>query len=327
MESDRFDRLAKVVSTAASRRAALRGLAKGAVGGALGMVGAAALLDQETALAKKCNGNAQCKQPNNPCKKAVCKNKKCRKKNEPNGKSCGDGLQCQNGRCVCPNGVCVRTIRPSNMQGWQFYNDQADQPIDPSMEAGPETPPLGVGSALLQIGGDAEGKLLSANILMGTPIADFETLEYSYYVTSSTSDTAPSFQLGIDFDLTDGNEGFQGRMVYVPSATGPAPEGEWVTVNTLLDNGTGNWFFSRQASSDGKCPLGDPCNLSEILADFPNIGIHPIGEEGTGAGFGFIGMKVGSGEGAVDANVDAVKIKLEGADQNTVVYNFEPDPQ
>lgn len=327
MESERFDRLAKLVGAVSSRRTALRGLARGAVGGALGMAGVVGLGDDNVVLAKKCSGNAQCDQPKNPCKKAVCKNKKCRKQNERNGKNCGDGLQCLNGKCVCPNGTCVRTVRPSNMQGWQFYNDQIDQPIDPSMESGPETPPLGAGSALLEIGGSSEGKLLSSNILMGTPIADFETLEYSYYVTSSTSDTAPSFQVGIDFDLTDANEGFQGRMVYVPSATAPAPEGEWVTVNTLLDNGTGNWFFSRQTSSGGKCPLSNPCNLSEILADFPNIGVHPIGEQGTGAGFGFIGMKVGSGEGAVDANVDAVKVKIAGANQNTVVYNFEPDPQ
>lgn len=330
MENERFDRLARLVSRSGSRRSALSGLAKAALGGALGLAGASAVNRDDAAIGKKkreCNGDAQCPEPNNPCERGVCKRGKCRKKRERDGKSCGDGLQCQNGRCVCPNGVCVQTVRPSNMRGWQFYNDQLDEPIDPTMESGPETPPLGSGSALLQIGGSSEGKLISSNILMGTPLSEFETLEYSIYVSSATSGTGPSLQLGIDFDLTDANEGFQGRMVYVPGAISPVPTGEWIAIDALADTSTGNWFFSRQASSGGKCPLSNPCNFSEILADFPNIGIHSIGEEGTGAGFGFIGMKVGSGEGAVDANVDAVRIKLEGAGQNTIVYNFEPDPQ
>lgn len=106
MESERFDRLAKVVGAVSSRRTALRGLARGAVGGALGMAGVAGLSGGDVALAKKCNGNAQCDQPKNPCKRAVCKNKKCRKQNERNGKSCGDGKVCLNGRCVadCDSG-------------------------------------------------------------------------------------------------------------------------------------------------------------------------------------------------------------------------------
>lgn len=336
MESERFDRLARLVSRSGSRRSALSGLAKAAVGGALGLAGASAVSRDDAAIGKKkreCNGDAQCPEPNNPCQRGVCKRGKCRKKRERAGKTCGDGLQCQNGRCICPNGVCVQTVRPSNMRGWQFYNDQIDQPIDPTMESGPETPPLGSGSALLQIGGSSEGKLISSNILMDTPLSEFETLEYSYYVTDS-SGTGPSFQMGIDFDLTDNEEGFQGRMVYVPSAQGAVTEGDWVTVDLLADNGTGNWFFTCatarpvcRANSGGLCTQADFCNFSEIVAAFPNIGIHSVGEEGTGAGFGLIGMKVGSGEGAVDANVDAVRIKLEGAGQNTVVYNFEPDPQ
>jgi hypothetical protein len=100
VESERFDRLAQMVSKAASRRSALRGLARGAFGG-IGLAGASALVvDEETALAKKCNGNAQCKNPKNPCKKGVCRGGKCRKKNKRNGKSCGEDRVCVNGSCV-----------------------------------------------------------------------------------------------------------------------------------------------------------------------------------------------------------------------------------
>lgn len=106
METERFDELARLVSTASSRRSALRGLIRGAAGGVLGVAGGAALLGEETALAKKCNGNGQCRKPNNPCKKAVCKHGKCRKKNKPNGAGCGQGR-------VCFNGTCGQGCKPS----------------------------------------------------------------------------------------------------------------------------------------------------------------------------------------------------------------------
>ncbi|MFN8592240.1 MAG: hypothetical protein U0031_12340 [Thermomicrobiales bacterium] len=326
MEGGRFDRFSQSVASAMSRRSVTGAIAALAAG----VLSAGAGLNAPSpagakAKKKECSSGKQCPDPANECLRAVCQKHTCKRKKQPNGTECGDGGQCRVGNCVCPRGVCTVTVRPSRLQGWTFYNDQADQPIDPSFEIGPESPPLGVGSAQLLVEDSTQGKLLAANILTGTPLSALATLEYSFYVTNATSDTGPSLQLGIDFDLTDDQEGFQGRMVYVPSATAAVPEGEWITVDVLADNDGGNWFFTRQASSGGKCPLSDPCNFSEILADFPNIGIHPVGPQGTGAGFGFIGFKVGSGEGAVDANVDSLRLKLDGTGQNTFVYNFEPD--
>ncbi|MGH2617830.1 MAG: hypothetical protein ACRDJC_21585 [Thermomicrobiales bacterium] len=106
MESERFDRLAKFVGGTSSRRAALRRLVASMVGSGLGLAAYGALLDGERALAKKknkkkdCNGNGQCKNPKNPCKKGVCKHGKCRKKNQPNGKNCGNDRICVSGKCV-----------------------------------------------------------------------------------------------------------------------------------------------------------------------------------------------------------------------------------
>jgi hypothetical protein len=239
--------------------------------------------------------------------------------------NCGRcGRACDNPDATCVGGECVIVVRPADMNGWQFYDDQNDVPIGPSFELGPGDPPRGDGSAELKISGNAEGKLLSANILTGTPLADFATLEYTFWVTSSTSATGPSLQLGIDYDLTDPNQGFQGRMVYVPGTTGPVPTGQWITTDVLADNAGGNWFFTRPPGN-AVCTQANSCNFSEILGLFPNIGIHPIGPIGPGAGFGFIGFKVGSGEGAVDANVDSITIKLDGATEPITVYDFEPN--
>ncbi len=91
MESERFDRLARLIGRSSSRRSALGGLARGALASAFGVAGATVLAgNEETAFARDCNGNAQCKNPKNPCKKGVCKHGKCRKKNKRNGKNCGD---------------------------------------------------------------------------------------------------------------------------------------------------------------------------------------------------------------------------------------------
>lgn len=247
--------------------------------------------------------------------------------------NCGAcGVECGEG-ATCRGGECVFVVSPANLRGWRFIRETPgpEQVIPPTFEVGPGDPPFGNGSAELKVTEPpAAGKILAANIFVGTPLADLETLEYSVHVTSATSNTAPSLQLGIDFDSTDGNDGWQGRMVYVPSETAPFPQGQWITIDALADNGGGNWFFTRQVAlpngSGGACPSTNKCNFSEILGLFPNIRIHPIGPIGPGAGFGFIGFKVGSGEGSVEANVDSVRVKLEGSDEPITVYTFEENP-
>lgn len=246
--------------------------------------------------------------------------------------NCGEcGNVCEEPE-TCQNGECVIVVSPANLRGWRFIQETPgpEQVIAPTFESGPGNPPFGNGSAELKVTEPpAAGKILAANIFVGTPLADLDTLEYTVYVTSATSNTAPSLQLGIDFDATDGNNGFQGRMVYVPSATGPFPQGSWQTINVLGGSGSGNWFFSRQAAqpngSGGACPQSNPCTFPEILGLFPRIRIHPVGAIGAGAGFGFIGFKVGSGEGSVEANVDSVRIRLDGDDDPTI-YTFEHQP-
>lgn len=360
MENQKFDQFARESVDAPTRRTMLRGLAA-----VLGVSGLALAFGDGTEAGRKQNkkdqkreadkrkdqrkkeekkreekreekkaecdaGGKVCVASTNPCQIVACAKQKCVTSNVGNGTVCGNGLECSSGQCVCPGGTCIVKVTPSDMLGWKFYNDQIDQPDPTTIEVGPATPPYGVGSAHLQLANTSEGKLVSAHIFNGTPLSQFDVLEYSVFVTGPGSGVAPSLQLGIDFDPDSGPTGWQGRLVFVPSATGPIPASEWRTFNVLNDSfgdGSGNWFFTQQGAngSNGVCPKSNYCTWSQVLAAFPKIRIHPQGpDEKAGAGWGFIGVKVGSGEGAVNANVDGIRIKIKGEDATTV-YNFEPN--
>lgn len=85
MESSRFDRLTRVVSRAASRRAVL-GLAAGALSGIVAMAGV------DAGNRTTCRGNKK------KCGKRCIPKSKCCKNRE-----CAGGETCQNGSCRCPN--------------------------------------------------------------------------------------------------------------------------------------------------------------------------------------------------------------------------------
>lgn len=336
MDSVRFDAIAQRLAKATSRRATFRGLVVAALAPALGVLGGEAEAAPEgercVDLGDKCSKGKKGKRGKKAdkcCGKGRCQGGRCK---------CGRGRKECNGRCIkqdacCrnANGECVTVVTPENLKGWGFYDDQIDERIAPDFVAGPATPPLGEGSARLAVVGATEGKILSANILLGTKLADVSELRYSTYQTTSSGGASPTLQLGIDFDLTDNNTEWMGRLVYVPNATQQVNEDEWQTWDVLDDaagTGSGNWFFTRQQpenGSNGACPQNNKCTWAEVLAAFPNIGISTVGDDAkNGAGRGFIGFKVGSGDSNLDANVDKLEITIDGAKS---VFNFEPDAQ
>lgn len=326
MNGSLFDQITKMFSESVSRRNAMGvilGMGTATVLGdlTLGVVG-----EGDGAYAKKknsknkgkkdnpktheCDKDRDCKQPGEPCEVAVCRAHKCKKEKLP---------------------ICITTVTPSNMGSWQFFDDKEDEPIGPSIVEGPGEPPLGIGSAHLEIDGDSEGELLSARIFRGTPIANFETLDYSTFVAESQG-TAPSLQLGIDRNGDDPQQGelYQGRLVFVPSASASQDVeiGEWQTWNVLDQSHGAAWGVTKDFNNptDETCRLGkNACTLQEVLVAFPGIRINTMGPspDNDGAGWGLIGFKVGSGEGAVDANVDALAIKVAG-ENTTTVFTFEP---
>lgn len=121
MESERFDRFARLVSEATSRRSVLRGLTLSGLGAALGLaaVGLDPNPDELAAESKKkrrqerrkkaqrrkrrrqdCNSSKPCAASTNPCQTVSCVDHKCQTASRPNGTSCGTGKVCAGGACV-----------------------------------------------------------------------------------------------------------------------------------------------------------------------------------------------------------------------------------
>lgn len=177
---------------------------------------------------------------------------------------------------------------------------------------------------------NSEGHIIAANIFNELLLKNIDQLKYTAYVDSSGG-SGVSLQLGIDFN--EGYQGWQGRLVYVPSATQNVQLDTWKTWDALDDaagSGAGSWFFTQHAKtvanggSGGLCPPSNKCTWTEVLARFPDIRIHPIGgDQNNGAGLGFVGFKVGSGEGSVDANVDGWLIEVKN--NGITTFDFEPD--
>ncbi|MBA2453226.1 MAG: hypothetical protein H0V47_08655 [Chloroflexia bacterium] len=205
-------------------------------------------------------------------------------------------------------------VTPGDMQGWVFAVESGTG--TGALVNGPDTPPIGAGSANLTVPNGAGGVVLAVAAFQGTPLADMTNLEYSTYRASGGPALAIALQFNIDFDLADGVDTFQGRMVYEPYHSGtPVLTGVWQTWNPQDNAPLGNWWFNR-APGNSVCPQSNPCTWQEVLTAFPNAGIH--------ADLGAVILKAGSGwSTGFDGNVDALTIGVNGMD---TTYNFEAAP-
>ncbi|MCB9865656.1 MAG: hypothetical protein H6816_03355 [Phycisphaerales bacterium] len=159
-------------------------------------------------------------------------------------------------------------VAPSQPQGWTFVEEI------PSgigvFTPGPGTPPLGLGSAGMEIDGTGR-EILALPDYLGLRFADITALQYSTYNLSATGSVAISLQFNVDYDLTDGDGSWQGRLVFEPSNAGGSAvaNGVWQTWTPL----TGRWWASG-APGNSVCPINAPCTWSEVLSSFPNAGIQ-----------------------------------------------------
>lgn len=208
--------------------------------------------------------------------------------------------------------AATTVIHPGDMQGWGFVQETPTG--SGAMVSGPGTPPLGDGSANLIV--DSTGGVILAKAgYAGLALTDIDTLGYSTYRTAGGPALAIALQFNFDGDITDANDAFQGRLVYEPYHTQTVTTGEWQTWNPLDDTagtGTGNWWFSNgtHAANSG-CSMATPCTWAEVLAAFPNGGVHNT--------LGAVILKAGGGwTGGFDGNVDALTV-------NEDVYDFELD--
>lgn len=224
------------------------------------------------------------------------------------------------------NGPCSTTItvKPSNMNGWVILDDNGGGAGPGSFVTGPATPPLGYGSARLQLTNATAGWAFATG-LAGTPLGNITALSYDTYRGSidGGNNLAIALQLVVDYDLTDTSLNYQSRIVFEPYQTFPGlvPQGTWQS----WDAHAGKWWQAAGGSFPARvgnvpvanvCPQATPCTLTALLAAYPNLGIHPT------AGLGGVLLKAGSNWAGFDGNTDKLRMVVNGAD---VTYDFEPE--
>lgn len=205
----------------------------------------------------------------------------------------------------------VITVKPSALNGWGFLEEVATG--TGSFVNGPATPPLGTGSTRLTV--DATGRMiLGTQTYAGTRLDQITRLQYSTYRSSADVGNilAISLQFDIDYDLTDANTAWQGRLVFEPYQTvgGTVGQNSWQTWNPL----TGKWWASG-APGNSLCPQSSPCTYTEVLTNWPNTGLR--------SNNGFLWFKAGGPwSSGFDGNVDAFTIGVNGVE---TTYDFEPE--
>jgi len=219
------------------------------------------------------------------------------------------------------------TVSPSDMGNWAFAPENTVGGQSGQFVTGPDTAPLGDGSAQLVLTASNEGQILVTNTYAGTRLDSITELKYSTYRTAGGAAQAPALSFEFDNDVTDADNDWRGRLTYEPYHTQTVSTGvwqEWDALDDAAGSGTGAWWGSPNALStlDDNCPQSNPCTWAEILALYPNAGIRD-----TGSPFaGLLLFKAGSGWATFDGNVDNFVIGIDtGAGVHTTTYDFEPD--
>jgi Ca2+-binding RTX toxin-like protein len=203
----------------------------------------------------------------------------------------------------------VIIVSPSNMHGWGFVTETATG--SGLMVSGPAIPPLGMGSAELTVnsaGGEFIGKAAS-----GVKLSDITNLSYSSYQKTGQGLLEISLQFPVDDDVTDGDTAYKGRIVFEPYQSFPVQAtmtGTWLTWEPML----GKWWATPSAAFfNGSCSQSTPCTWNQLIALFPNIGIHPVSG-------GYIFKAGGGWTGGFTGNIDKFQIGISG---NDTIYDFE----
>jgi len=121
----------------------------------------------------------------------------------------------------------------------------------------------------------------------------------------------------VDYDLDDGATGYMGRLVFEPyqASGGSVVQNQWQDWDALA----GKWWGTRATVTKGDAPVTNPCvqatpcTWTQLLTEFPNVGVH--GSQGA------VVLKAGSTWPGFRGNVDALTIGVSGV--NTT-FDFEP---
>lgn len=193
----------------------------------------------------------------------------------------------------------VVEVRPNGTAGWSFIAETGD-PVGHLVE-GPGDPPLGTGSAEFGLDESRDGLTLFRNAYQRTRLEEIERLRYCTYVEDAPGPQAVALQLNIDYDLTDGDDGWQGRLVFEPTHNGEVRKNEWqcwpasVPGAKWWATGDPGATFARQS---------DPRTLRALLNRFPDAGVH--------GRYGWILLKAGSGWPQFTGYADALTVHARG---------------
>jgi hypothetical protein len=122
-------------------------------------------------------------------------------------------------------GTTVNIVTPGSPD-WFFYNDNGTTgDWYATFEVGPgTTPPLGIGSATIELNSALGGIILATQKYQAVRLADIKALRYSTYTNLPVA--AMTFQINYDPDVTTVEEGtWYGRLTYEPYMSGTVTAG------------------------------------------------------------------------------------------------------
>ena len=197
---------------------------------------------------------------------------------------------------------------------WVFYDDGFPGGIG-QLVVGPGTPPLGVGSVRLALPGTVGARqAYGTAAYAGTRLDKITKLDYYTYRSSvdAGNNLAIALQFDMDYDLTDANTAWQGRLVYEPymGAGGTVLQNTWQQWDTLAL--AGKWWASG-APGNTLCPQASPCTMAPSHDKLAQCRAR--------ASVGYIWLKAGGPADGFDGNADALTVGVNSLD---TTYDFEP---
>lgn len=162
----------------------------------------------------------------------------------------------------------VTVVVDENDMEWGFLEEIADG--TGSFTYGPNGDgSQGEGAAQLTV--DATGRhIFGTAKYNGLLLSNIVIMQYdALRLFPSTGVTQTSLQINVDYDSTDMDLSWQGRLVYEPYLNGTVDYGRW----QIWSGTSGNWWASG-APGNTECPQNSPCTWTEILNLYPNAAIH-----------------------------------------------------
>jgi hypothetical protein len=207
--------------------------------------------------------------------------------------------------------IARETENATPTRSWVLYTRTGNE--TGAFVTGPATPPLGSGSLHLVTPTASEKVTLFNYDHIGTALADIQGISYSTYKAASAGVQFPSINIQVDVNGGSLGSGEFRTFVWEPYQQSGFVDatGVWQSRDAIA-SGNGVWWSTEGSPpGDGSrgCGQSTPCTWTAILAAFPGATI-----------VGGFGINQGSGNGGLDASVDALRIAYGG---NSVTYNFE----